>query len=97
MGTKYSFIGRLQIVCDNSDRQQSILYTLLFILRNAKMLYLDIYELLIVNYVALTEKRYVFKLKFNIKTWLKIFKIQYHEKQVHINEPNEQRMAKIDQ
>jgi hypothetical protein len=29
----------------------------LSILRSAKLLYLDIYELLMVNYVALTEKR----------------------------------------
>ena len=27
-----------------------------------------------------------------MKTWLKIFKNRYHEKQFHINETNEQRM-----
>ena len=44
------------------------------ILRNVKILYLDIYELLMVNYVPVTEKIYVFKLEYNIKTWLKILK-----------------------
>jgi hypothetical protein len=30
------------------------------------------------------------KLKFNIKTWIKIFKNRYQEIQVHINKTNQQ-------
>ena len=37
----------------------------------------------------------VFKLKFNIKTWLKIFKNRYRDTQVHIDETNEQRMQRL--
>ena len=67
---------------------------LLSILRNANILYFDIYELLMVNYMALTEKTF-FKLKFNIKTWLKILKNLYLENQVHITETNEQRIRRF--
>ena len=53
----YSFVGRLQLVSDNIERWGSISYIrFLFVFRNAKILYFDIYELLIVNYVALREK-----------------------------------------
>ena len=36
-----------------------------------------------------------FKLKLNLKTWLKIFKNRYPDKQAHINETNEQRMRRL--
>ena len=64
---KYSlfYVGILPIVSDNFDRWGCILYIRLLkksILRYAKILYLDIYELLMVNYVALTEKIQVLNL-----------------------------------
>ena len=80
----YSFVGELKVVGDNYGRWESLLFSFSIYAQNDKILYLDIYELLMVNYVALTGRRYVFKLKYNIKTWLKIFKNQYHEKQMHI-------------
>jgi hypothetical protein len=36
-----------------------------------------------------------FKLKFNIKTWLKTLKNRYHERQIHVNETNEQLMQRL--
>ena len=45
-------VGELQVVGDNYDRWGSLLFSF-----SIKILYLDIYELLMVNYVALTERR----------------------------------------
>ena len=30
------------------------------------------------------REKIIFKLKFNIKTWLKVFQNQYNEKQIHV-------------
>jgi hypothetical protein len=55
MEVKYSLF---LIADDNSARCGGLclLFSFLSILRNVKILYLDIYELLMVNYVAVTAK-----------------------------------------
>ena len=58
----YSFVAELQVDADNFDRWGSIRYVSLlfpcsiYTIRNVKILYLDIYEFLMVNHVAITEK-----------------------------------------
>ena len=93
----YSFVRRLQIVGDNFDRWGSIRNVCLLSSSSiynqiCQNIILGLLQTVICELCGSYRENISFKLKFNnIKTWLKICKNRYHEKQVHTNETNEQR------
>ena len=99
MGVKYSLFLRwgTTIVGENFDRWGSICYiSLLFSISifTQKCQNIILGHLRTVNgeLCRSYREKISFKLKYDIKTWLQIFKNRYHGKQIHINETNDQHM-----
>ena len=79
------FSGELQVVGDNYNRWGCLLFFSIYA-QNWQNIILGHLRTVNGELCGSYREKIIFKLKYNTKTWLKIFKNQnqYHEKQMHI-------------